>query len=445
MIVRGRSVRLRAAVAAALALAPVLVVASVAGVLVQRHELIAATALVAEDQARSVSDELGGTSAVALPQSTLGGEESLVQLVGDDGTVLDATGDLRGSEPLVTLAAGQASGRATIIDTIAGEGDRVVAVAVRLPDSNAYVVAARSLESVDAATTSTAQLLTLGSVLVVLLVTVLTWYLTGRALRPVDAMRARVADITGARLSARLSDPGTGDEIARLAATLNDMLDRLERSSLAQRRFVADASHELRSPIATIRTLQETAALSPHPDGPGGLTLEVLAETTRLEQLVGDLLLLARSDAAAGAPYERVDLNAVVAQEATRLRSVPVALDAGTGVAVRGDAAALARLLRNLLDNAERHAHRQVEVTVTSCTGRVDVSVDDDGPGVAPPDRERIFERFVRLDDARARDDGGSGLGLAIARQTAEEHGGTLTYVSGIHGGSHFVLSLPVA
>lgn len=440
---RGSSVRLRAAVAAALALAPVLVVASVAGVLVQRHELTAATVLVAEDQARSVADGLGGTDAVALPESTLNGEESLVQLVGGDGTVLDAAGDLRGSDPLMTLPPGRATAEATVANAISGEDDRVVAVAARLPGGDSYVVVARSLESVDTAATSTAQLLALGSVLVVLVVTALTWYLTGRALRPVDTMRARVADITGTRLSARVPDPGTGDEIARLAATMNDMLDRLEHSSVAQRRFVADASHELRSPIATIRTLQETAALSPHPDGPEGLAREVLAETTRLEHLVADLLLLARSDAAAGLPHELVDLTPLVAEEANRSRSLPVMLDADTPVRVTGDAGALARLVRNLLDNAERHARSRIEVAVTPHGDRVDVAVSDDGPGVAPADRERIFERFVRLDDARARDDGGSGLGLSIARQTAVEHGGTLVLVDRPNGGSRFVLSLP--
>ena len=305
------------------------------------------------------------------------------------------------------------------------------------------MVAAQSLESVDAAIASTTQLLVVGSLLLVLVVTTMTWILTGRALRPVEVMRARVAEISGADLSARLSSPGTSDEVERLAETMNDMLDRLEHAAEAQRRFVADASHELRSPISTIRALHETAHLSPHPDGAAGQSREVLAETARLEHLVSDLLLLARSEADPARPVRLVDLSEVVEDELARARSMPVEQRVARGVVVAGEATTLARLLRNLLDNAERHARSHIVVTLERAEGMVRLAVSDDGPGVPPAERERIFERFVRLDDARARDEGGTGLGLAIARRIAVEHGGTLSLdgeVSRDTSGARFVL-----
>lgn len=439
--------RFRAALASTLALVPLLAAASVGGVLAQRHELTDAVTLVAEDQARSLAVRVGSADEPrALPDGTLGGEEALAQHVAADGLVLDATGDLSGLAPLLDPpGAGRDVRTAVVRPGIEGESDRVVAVAVALPDGGGYVVAAQSLEGVDAAVASTTQLLAGGSVLVVLVVAGLTWVLTGRALRPVESMRSRAAEITGADLGSRLPDPGTGDEVSRLASTLNDMLDRLQTSAEAQRRFVADASHELRSPVATIRALHETTALSPHPDGPEGLSREVLAETVRLERLVADLLLLARADAGTPPRRSTLDLSAVVTEEAQRSRRHPVTLELPrSDVEVRGDAAALGRLLRNLLDNAERHARSTIHVRLEQGGAGAVVVVSDDGPGVPAADRERVFERFVRLDDARARDDGGSGLGLSIARQVAHEHGGDLRLDEATRGpGARLTLRLP--
>ncbi|CAN5485583.1 HAMP domain-containing sensor histidine kinase [soil metagenome] len=448
---RGLTVRSRAALAAALALIPVLAIAWVVGVLTQRHQLTQAASLVAEEQARSVAAEVARTSSAteSLPASTLGGEESLVQLVDAAGTVLQATGELDGRAALVPpFADGRAHTR-VLPRAVASEEDRAVAVAVPVAGQGRYVVAAQSLESVDAATASTTQLFVVGSLLVIVVVTAMTWVLTGRALRPVETMRSRVDEISGDDISSRLPDPRTGDEIARLATTLNAMLDRLESSAQAQRRFVADASHELRSPISTIRLLHETASIAEHPDGAAGQTREVLVETARLERLVADLLLLARGDAAAAGPSERVDLAGLVRDVASRPRSVPVDLDLTPGLVVTGDPEALSRLVGNLLDNAERHAGSAVSVVLTGRDGadgpEVVLRVRDDGAGVPTADHERIFERFVRLDEGRARDDGGTGLGLAIARQTAGDHRGTLTLDvdAALGDGACFELVLP--
>jgi signal transduction histidine kinase len=413
------SVRTRTALASALVVAPVLAAASVAGVVIQRHDLTDSVTLVAREHAAAVArqlenDDTGNEHSVAV------GEEDLVQVV-EGGQVTDASDQLTGRPPLVP----ESSEVSTLSGLADGEEDRYIVVAAPVSGQDAYVVSARSLESVDAATASTTRLLLIGSVLVIVLVFGLTWVLTGRALRPVEGMRQRAAGITTADLSARLPSPATGDEVARLADTMNALLGRVEHAVVAQRRFVADASHELRSPIATIRILHETAHLSAHPGGPAGLSADVLREVTRLEDLVADLLLLARSESRPPRRV-RVDLVAEATALARQPRRRPVLVEGPPQAWVHGDPRALSRVVRNLLDNADRHASTAVTVRVENTADAVRVSVADDGPGIPEGDRERIFDRFVRLDEARARDDGGSGLGLAIVRQVVSDHGGTV-------------------
>ncbi|TWX34583.1 HAMP domain-containing histidine kinase [Frigoribacterium sp. ACAM 257] len=314
------------------------------------------------------------------------------------------------------------------------------------------VVAARSLDEAQAA--SSASLLTLGvAVPVALLVLgVTTWFVVGRALRPVESMRREVAEVTAANLSHRLADPGGGDEVSRLASTLNGMLDRLDASATAQRRFVGDASHELKTPLATIRQHAEVALL--HPDSIDGRALAgtVLGEEARLTSLVQGLLVLARSDEGAlGVARRPVDLDDLVLTEAARLRS---AAGTGPGVSVdatavgparvRGDEGLLGQVVRNLVANASRHARSTVALgLVETPGGRAVLTVDDDGAGVAPEDHVRIFERFVRLDEARDRDAGGSGLGLAIVAEIVRVHGGSVRVETAPLGGARFVVDLP--
>ncbi|MGY0231839.1 sensor histidine kinase [Longispora urticae] len=288
--------------------------------------------------------------------------------------------------------------------------------------------------------------------LAVFFVALMAWFVTGRALRPVEEIRARLAEISGQELDRRVPVPPSGDEITRLAVTTNATLDRLEEAVARQRRFVADAAHELRSPLASLRTgLEVTLA---HPDGVDwpavfGTTLH---DARRLGTLTDDLLLLARldrtaaQDPATGRPVNLADL----AREQTAERGYlhpdgpRFTAHADGPAVVTGDESQLGRLLRNLLDNASRHATAEVRVAVRSAGGRVVMVVTDDGPGIAPADRERIFERFTRLDAARDRDSGGTGLGLAIARDLAAQHGGTLTAVDSPRG-ARFELDLPEA
>ncbi|MEV0678637.1 HAMP domain-containing sensor histidine kinase [Actinosynnema sp. NPDC050436] len=278
----------------------------------------------------------------------------------------------------------------------------------------------------------------------VLVVAAVAWLATGRALRPVEAIRREMAEIGEHDLARRVPVPQSGDEVAGLAATTNATLDRLERSLRRQQQFVADASHELRSPLAGLRAGLEVALLhADRADWPRTAS-RALADVQRLQDLTSDLLLLAGSEADQVPPVA-VDL-AEMAREQAAERGVACVADGPAPV--RGRPARLDRLLRNLLDNAQRHARSQVTVRVTTehpagaGPGEVVVEVLDDGPGIAPEDRERVFERFTRLDDARARDTGGSGLGLAIARGIAQRHGGTLRVEDG--DGARLVARLPL-
>jgi signal transduction histidine kinase len=290
---------------------------------------------------------------------------------------------------------------------------------------------------------------------------VLTWLLVGWTLRPVEALRRGAADISGRNLDERLPVPQAGDEISRLAATLNDMLDRIDASRRRQRSFVSDAAHELRSPLASIRTQLEVAQRT----GDWDQTVpDLLAEVARLARLVNDLLLLARLDegrAGDARPAEPVELGELAADLAGRYATarVPVQVDRpALPLRVHGDPDGLRRLVTNLLDNAIRHAESRVSVRVAAedcqddglrAAGRraegrwAQLTVQDDGPGIPVADRERVFDRFARLDDARGRDAGGSGLGLPIARNLARAHGGTLT-LDDATPGVRAVLRLPL-
>ncbi|MFD1056070.1 HAMP domain-containing sensor histidine kinase [Terrabacter terrigena] len=282
--------------------------------------------------------------------------------------------------------------------------------------------------------------------MLVALTGLVTWWRVGRALESVDAIRLQVERTTAAHLHDRVPVPPTDDEIAHLAETMNSMLERLDSSQRAQRRFVADASHELRSPLATIRASFEVA----HPSSPETSWEElgpiVRSETERMARLVDNLLLLSRADDASLAEVrDEVDLDDLVDAEARRLRRLvrlTVRLE-NAPVRVLGDELQLQQVVRNVLDNAARHARSTVRLRVSTQGGCALVSIDDDGAGIPARDRDRVFERFVRLDESRSRDSGGAGLGLAIARELAVAHGGTLLVTDSALGGARFELSVP--
>jgi signal transduction histidine kinase len=317
---------------------------------------------------------------------------------------------------------------------------RFASVPVETEDRGTLTVHAGAPLSTERSAVRTAlTVMLIGFPLLLAVVAAVTWLVTGRALRPVEGIRREMAAITAsADLARRVPEPDTHDEVARLARTTNETLTALETAVERQRRFVADASHELRSPIASLRTQLEVGAAHPELLDVAG----AVEDTVRLQNLAADLLLLARLDAGERPADARVDLAALAREEAAGRASVTVDAES---VEVAGSRGQLGRVLANLLDNAQRHARSAVTVAVRREGERAVVEVADDGDGVPEADRERVFERFVRLDAARSRDEGGAGLGLAIARDVAVRHGGTLTVGEAPAGGALFELRLPVA
>ena len=375
-------------------------------------------------------------------------EESAVQVVEPDGRVRDATSNVDGRPPLVALDTNDAVTIDLLLDGESGRF-RVVAESTEPPVEDLTVLVARSLESVDEAEHTVTTRLAIGIPLLVLLVAGTTWVVTGRALRPVDAIREEVASISDGQLDRRVPEPRVDDEIARLARTMNEMLARLEAARSRQQRFVSDASHELRSPLTTVRHGLELQVADPEHADVRPINEGLLAECLRMQGLVDDLLLLARSEEVAGpSAREPVDLDDIVLDEAARLRGrAHVQVDSGRVSAgqVRGDVGQLGRMVRNLADNAERHARSAVGFELTSWDGQVVLVVRDDGPGVPASDRTRVFERFTRLDEARARGSGGAGLGLAIVAQVVGAHQGTVVVDDAPGGGARFTVTLPLA
>ena len=305
------------------------------------------------------------------------------------------------------------------------------------------LVAENSLNAVDSTVASITSALVLGVPILVALLAALTWWLTGRALKPVEAIRAEAAAITGSTIHRRVPEPSTHDEVGRLARTMNSMLDRLEETSLRQRRFVSDASHELRSPVAVIRAQLEVALRRGDDADWPTVATRVLAEDERLEQAVSELVELARTEEGAGTPPVAVDLDEIVLEETIRTRPVPIDTSRVLAGRVLGTRPQFSRVVANLLDNACRHAQEHVAVSLVPDGDFVVLIVDDDGPGIALEDRERVFERFTRLDEGRSRDAGGVGLGLAMVRAIVERSGGTVVVADTSLGGARFVVRLP--
>lgn len=279
------------------------------------------------------------------------------------------------------------------------------------------------------------------------LLALLVWLVLGRVLRPVESIRSQVAEISGGSLDRRVPVPGADDEIGRLARTMNEMLDRLERSAELQERFVADASHELRAPLARIRTeIDVSLAEGVHPDARAVLR-SVSEDVDSLQQLVADLLALARSDSRVPLTHRlAVDLDDLVLREAERARTRNVAsidLSAVSGAQVLGDPSQLTRVIRNLLDNAIAYGGGRIAVSLAEQDGSAVLAVSDDGPGVPPGLQERMFERFTRADEARTPSAGGAGLGLSISRQIIEAHGGVISFDPGRRRGARVVARLP--
>ncbi|MEO3855904.1 HAMP domain-containing sensor histidine kinase [Acrocarpospora sp. B8E8] len=400
---------------------------------------------------RASTEWIGSFEPGRIPSSTTPASVDLLQLVDSRGQVVAASEAAAGLPPLSTL-------RPPADDRIQGgtacspQGGCILFTASRLlPQTNRLlgqgepsfvyvgmrepaILASHGLEVGTAA----------GVLLVASLVTWGNWQFSTRMMSRVEAIRERMSEITVSDLSLRVPQPPGCDEFARLAFTVNQTLARLEESVELQRRFASTTSHELRNPLAGLHAQLEEAVLYPGDVDPRETVHKALSVTDRLVAIVDDLLVLSRLRADDPAAHEPIDLSALIAQEtATLTDGVPVHVHIDREVKVSGSRIQLIRILSNLLANARRHADTEVEVTAERTDGQAVVTVTDDGDGIAPQDRERVFERFVRLDAARRREPGGSGLGLAISRDIAQAHNGTLL-IEDTPRGARFVLRLPL-
>jgi len=364
------------------------------------------------------------------------GDDTFAQVLDGSGRVVAATPGVRGRPALATFRVPPGDAQVRTVQVPDGPEQElyrvwgVVARGARGAEGPAAVYVGASLETVSEATSTLRGLLVGGVPVVSALLGVLTWVALGRMLAPVESITRQVAGITDAELDRRVPVPRTGDEIADLAGTMNDMLRRLEAARDRQQAFVADASHELQSPLTRLRTQLEVSRAASAPDW-DDVTTDLLADCGEMEALVRDLLFLARDDGGAGrVPTERVelvDLDDVVLEEAARVRSatrVEVSTAAVSAAPVRGSRDQLRRLARNLLENAVAAAASRVDVSLQAEGPGAVLVVEDDGPGIPADQRDRVFERFVRLDGARDRTTGGSGLGLGIVSSIARQHGG---------------------
>ncbi|MBI1351290.1 MAG: HAMP domain-containing protein [Actinomycetales bacterium] len=447
---RRRGIRARSTIAAVAVVAAALVAGSVGLVIVLNAALTNSISQAVSQRAQDIAAQIASND-VGAATATAGaspGDATIVQVVDASGTVIVSSPSIRGEKAILgpgAATAGPSTDRVPL-PFVDNDPYLVAARQASLPDGPVTVLAAQSWVPVQRVLQTVTLALAIAAPLLLLAVGLITWVAVGRSLESVDRIRGRVEDITAADLSERVPVPEAKDEVERLAVTMNHMLDRLDRSMSQQRRFIADASHELKSPLASMRATLDVAAAA---DGAAAAdaTRVLSDEVDRMTLLVRDLLILARSDE--GPTTLRgtdVDIDDLVLAEVARLRAqTALTVDIDVEAArVHGDPDGLARALRNLVDNAARFAAQTVRVSVHARGSGVEVTVEDDGPGIPPDQREQVFDRFVRLDDHRSRSDGGSGLGLAIVREITRAHGGSVEIGESDLGGAQVVLTLSV-
>lgn len=420
----------------------------------------------ADDQLRTYAAQIEQSARLAqpggwprpLPSFPLDANAQAQVLAVDTGRVLASTRDLEGYAALYALPAGSASPirRSAVDPALRGEV-RAVATSAIVDGRAVSIITWTSTDPFSQINATFSRLLLVGVPGILLLACATVWLVVGRALRPVERIRRTVTDISAADLSRRVPEPAIRDEIGELARTMNDMLARLEDSLTRQRRFVADASHELRTPLAGIRAAVEIGLTHPDRAPWSQIADRVVRQSERLETLVQELLLLARSDDHQLVQHCRLlGITALVQNVRAALPAPRVPIDfhdwattndhTGADARVVGDPEQLERMVRNVLENAIRHAHHRVDVSIDrSRPLAVAIVVTDDGPGIPIDDRERVFDRFVRLDASRQSGSGTSGLGLAIAKEIASAHGGSIAIGDAPTAGALVRITLPLA
>ena len=447
-------VRARVTIAASSVLAAVLAIGAVALVALLHQSLVANLDSAASTRARDLSSLVSnGSLPETLPAQA--DDSSLIQVVDASNSVRSASANVVGEAPILRAHPERTSDTFLTISSLPvgnrSESFRVAVHRVTTASGPGWIYVATSLAQVEAATNSLSW--ALGVALPALLAVVaLTISLSvGRSLRPIENIREQAVSM-GTDLSQRVPVPRSRDEVSRLAVTVNQLLERLEQSARKQTRFVGDASHELRSPLAALRAQVEVAlAQRDHADAVD--TLErVESQAVRMTDLIEDLLFLARTDEGRQRrSFEPVDLDEVVLGEFHRLEALNtvavriVRLDAARTSGSRRD---LSRMIRNIGDNAARHAGTEVSIALKVDGESAVITVSNDGPPIPAEDRQRVFDRFTRLDGARSRrnGEGGSGLGLAIAQEIAVAHGGHISALSmrDVTVGVVFIVTIPL-
>ena len=357
-------------------------------------------------------------------------EEGFAQLSRADGRVLGVVGGIRGRALGRAELRRAAAGEEILVERTVSGIEGTTRVLARPGGGTTVVAVGQSLDDRDETLGNLVASFAVGGPVAVLLASLLGYALAAAALRPVEAMRRRAQDVSLSRGSARLPLPTAHDEIRRLGETLNDMLDRLRRSFERERRFVADASHELRTPVAVIKAELEAALRAEgHDPQVREALVAALEECDHLAQMAEDLLVVARTSEG-GLPVrpERLELRELLDRVAARFadrageRGRTISVEAGEEASVYADALRLRQALGNLVDNALRHGRGEIVLRSRRAGTGVALEVADHGEGFAPEFAEHAFERFARGELARSRD--GSGLGLSIVRAIAEAHGG---------------------
>jgi len=452
------TVRFRITALATLVVFAVLALTGIGLVAAQRELLTDGVDANLRQRADDVEVELRDDPYMALARSWGGrdGDDNVTQLVSPEGEVLAASTNIAAfGAPVVDDPSGRSDHFRTVGELATSDTEyRVLSRLVPvegIPGTSWVVVhVGTDIDEIHDGAEVLTDLLLVAIPIVTVLLALVVWWLTGGVLRPVEAIRSQVAVMGGADLHRRVPEPPTDDEVARLARTMNGMLERLEAAQQRQQQFVADASHELRTPLTRIRSELEVDRAHPERADPAATRERVLDEALGMQGLLDDLLRLAQADAGESGAHdaEPVDVDDIVLREARRLRDrgrVEVDVSGVSAGQAQGDPGQLARLVRNLADNAERHAEGTVRFTLGEEGDHLLLEVADDGPGIPPADRERVFERFTRLDDARSRDAGGAGLGLAIVAEIVARHGGTVAAVESPAGatGAHLEVRLP--
>ena len=446
---RPATLRSRLTLLATALVALVLLASAIALVASQQHLLTRGVDEALVQRADNVQEAVAGKPAGTVLPGEGDREDSFLQLLDSNGGVVASSANVAA---LPAVAAALAPHASPVFRTVShvplsSHDYRIYARPVSSAAGSRTLLLGKNVDDVKESVNILRTSLAVAIPIVLAMLAALVWWLTGRVLRPVEVIRSEVASITGAELHRRVPVQPRDDEISRLARTMNAMLERVQQATDRQRQFVADASHELRGPLTRIRSALEVSLSYPASVPPEESYRELLTDTKELQQLVDDLLFLARSESGVHPrPDTTVDLDDLVLEQASRLRArgqVQTDVQAVSAGRVTGDPHQLARAIANLVSNAERYATTTVAFELHESAGTTVLVIADDGPGIPEDQRQAVFARFTRLDPSRSREAGGAGLGLAIVQDIVARHGGTVV-VTGAHPtGTRIVMSFP--